>query len=630
MLIEYNQKQIELKEATTAAELLCQINGNKDTLGVLINGKSKDLSVQLKNKDKVSFLSFQDQEGEYMFWHTSAHILAQAILRLFPEALPTIGPPIENGFYYDFANLAISENDFKTIEKEAQKIIKENHFTQRLEYKDKQEALDAFSKNSFKKELIEEFRENLSAYKQGEFVDLCRGPHIPNLGKIKAFKILKTSGSYWKANAKNTQLTRIYAISYPQKTQLKEYLLRLAEAQKRDHRIIGKKLGLFSFHIEAPGMPFFHPKGIILWNRIMEFWKTCHQDTYQEIKTPLMLSQDLWVTSGHWENYKENMYLTNIDETTYAIKPMNCPGCLIYYNSNQYSYRQLPLRIAELGHVHRHELKGVLGGLFRVRAFHQDDAHIFMKDSDIAEEILAVIRLSKKIYACFGLECQLELSTRPEKSIGTSKQWLIATEGLQSALDSGNYSYQINKGDGAFYGPKIDLHIKDALGRTWQCGTIQLDMTLPERFNLSYIDQQGNKKQPIMIHRTIMGSIERFMGVLVEHFAGQFPFWMSPNQIKILAVADRFVDFAQKVQSKLATQQWIVELDDKAESISKKVRTAELEQWNYILVIGAQELQTQKFQIRIRAKKQTVTMQLDEFIAKLKDEQETRSLVSVI
>ncbi len=630
MLIEYNQKQIELKEATTAAELLCQINGNKDTLGVLINGKSKDLSVQLKNKDKVSFLSFQDQEGEYMFWHTSAHILAQAILRLFPEALPTIGPPIENGFYYDFANLAISENDFKTIEKEAQKIIKENHLTQRLEYKDKQEALDAFSKNSFKKELIEEFRENLSAYKQGEFVDLCRGPHIPNLGKIKAFKILKTSGSYWKANAKNTQLTRIYAISYPQKTQLKEYLLRLAEAQKRDHRIIGKKLGLFSFHIEAPGMPFFHPKGIILWNRIMEFWKTCHQDAYQEIKTPLMLSQDLWVTSGHWENYKENMYLTNIDETTYAIKPMNCPGCLIYYNSNQYSYRQLPLRIAELGHVHRHELKGVLGGLFRVRAFHQDDAHIFMKDSDIAEEILAVIRLSKKIYACFGLECQLELSTRPEKSIGTSKQWLIATEGLQSALDSGNYSYQINKGDGAFYGPKIDLHIKDALGRTWQCGTIQLDMTLPERFNLSYIDQQGNKKQPIMIHRTIMGSIERFMGVLVEHFAGQFPFWMSPNQIKILAVADRFVNFAQKVQSKLAMQQWIVELDDKAESISKKVRTAELEQWNYILVIGAQELQTQKFQIRIRAKKQTVTMQLDEFIAKLKDEQETRSLVSVI
>ena len=625
MFIELNNKKIEIATNTKAEELLGEDN-KKFALGILVNGESRDLNYILQDKDKISFLNFTDADGEYMFWHTSAHVLAQAVLRLFPKAKPTIGPPIKDGFYYDFSDLNISEEDFAKIEKQVQKIIAENHSTQRVEYKNKKEALADFKDNPFKLELIEEFGENLSAYRQGEFFDLCRGPHIPNLGKIKAFKILKTSGSYWRADANNPQLTRIYAISYPDKEQLKNYLYRLSEAQKRDHRILGKRLELFSFHNEAPGMPLFHPKGITLWNHIMKFWRECHQDTYQEIKTPIMLSQDLWVTSGHWDNYRENMYLTNIDETQYAIKPMNCPGCLIYYNNNQYSYRQLPLRICELGHVHRHELKGALGGLFRVRAFHQDDAHIFMKESDIKKEIIEVLELSQKIYSCFGLSFQLELSTRPKKSIGSDQQWKITTEGLKNALEEGGYNYQINEGDGAFYGPKIDMHIKDALERTWQCGTIQLDMSLPDRFELVYTDEAGTKTRPIMIHRTIMGSMERFMGILIEHFAGNFPFWLSPNQIKILPVADRFLDFAKKTQKELIKQNWAVEIDDKTESIGKKVRVAQLEKYNYVIVVGEKEIESGKFNIRVRGKKEIAILDLKEFIKKLQQEQESRSL----
>ena len=636
MFIEYNKKKIEFTEQITLNHLLERLIGDKSLvsqksiLGALVNGESRDLSSVLKNGDQVSFLTFTNPEGEYMFWHTSAHILAQAVLRLFPHAKPTIGPPIEKGFYYDFADLEITQQDFAKIEKEVQIIIRKNYSTKRIEYNNKQEALAVFRDNPFKKELIEEFGKNLSAYQQGEFVDLCRGPHIPSLGKIGVFKILRTSGSYWRANANNQQLTRIYAISYPEKKQLKDYLNQLTEAQRRDHRVLGKKLQLFSFHPEAPGMPLFHSKGISLWNHMMEFWRKIHQGAYQEIKTPIMLSQDLWVTSGHWDNYRENMYLTNIDNTNYAIKPMNCPGCLIYYNSNQYSYRQLPLRIAELGHVHRHELRGALGGLFRVRAFHQDDAHIFMAPEDIAKEIIEVLKLSGKIYACFGLSFQLELSTRPEKSIGSDKQWWIAIEGLRSALEKGGYHYQLNEGDGAFYGPKIDMHIKDALGRTWQCGTIQLDMILPERFDLGYTNEQGQKARPIMIHRTIMGSIERFMGILIEHFSGRFPFWMSPNQIKILPVADRFLAYANTLKEKLTAYQWIVEVENKKESIGKKVREAQLEQWNYILVVGEKEEQTQKLNIRIREKKKTIAMNVEDFMRKLKEEQDSRSLKTLI
>ncbi len=627
--IEFDNKQLELAQECSVADLIKEQPNRHTVLGALINGESKDLSAVVQNNDKVTLLKFENPEGQYMFWHTSAHVLAQAILRLYPEAQPTIGPPIEEGFYYDFSNLDFAEGDFEKLEQEIAKILKENYSTNRIEYKNKEEALAVFEKNSFKKELIEEFAENLSAYRQGEFVDLCKGPHIPNLSLIKAFKILKTSGSYWRGDAKNPQLTRIYAISYPDKKLLKNYLFRLQEAQKRDHRILGKRLQLFSFHKEAPGMPLFQPKGIVLWDRIMDFWKSCHKDTYLEIKTPIMLNRDLWVTSGHWENYRENMYLTNIDEMEYAIKPMNCPGCLLYYNNQQYSYRQLPLRIAELGLVHRHELKGALGGLFRVRAFHQDDAHIFMKQEDIKEEILGVLKLSEKIYSCFGLDFHLELSTRPKKSIGTDEQWEVTTQGLRLALEKGAYKFVVNEGDGAFYGPKIDMHIKDALGRTWQCGTIQLDMTLPERFDLGYINQAGDKTRPIMIHRTIMGSIERFTGVLIEHFSGRFPFWMSPSQVKILTVADRHLDFAKKTQEKLLPENWVVEIDDNTESIGKKVRQAQIEQWNYILVIGDKEIESDSFNIRTRKNKQITDLSLQDFIQKLKEEESTRSLTDL-
>lgn len=628
MLIELNGKQIEISENSNAFSLFEKNNSENNLFGVLINGKTKDLETVLKKDDKIIFLNFKKEEGSYLFWHTSAHILAQAILRLYPEAQPTIGPPIKEGFYYDFANLKISEDDFPKIEKEIFKIIKENHKTRRIEYKIKQDALDVFKNNPYKKELIEEFRENLSAYQQGEFLDLCRGPHLPQLNLVKAFKILKVSGSYWRGDAKKTQLTRIYAISYPTKQQLKEYFNLLQEAQKRDHRILGKKLNLFSFQKEAPGMPLFHPKGIIIWNKIMNFWRKCHESTYEEIKTPIMLSQDLWVTSGHWENYKENMYFTKIDEIEYAIKPMNCPGCMLYYNSSQHSYKQLPLRIAELGHVHRHELSGTLGGLFRVRAFHQDDAHIFMKESDIENEILGVLQLSQKIYSCFGLEFNLELSTKPDRSIGSDRQWKIATEGLESALIKGQYKYKINEGDGAFYGPKIDMHIRDALKRTWQCGTIQLDMTLPERFKISYVDKHGKKKEPIMIHRTILGSIERFIAILIEHFSGKFPFWLSPNQIKLLTVADRHLPFAKKIYQKLLTENWIVEIDTSAESISKKVRLAKITKWNYIFVIGDKEENEQSFSIRNQDNIQYSGIKLEEFIKKVTQEEQSKSLVS--
>ena len=627
--IEFNQEKIELPQECSVADFIKDNPNKQNVVGVLINGESKDLSATIQNKDKIILLNFESAEGQYMFWHTSAHVLAQAILRLYPDAQPTIGPPIEEGFYYDFANLEFAEGDFEKLEQEIAKVLKENHFTQRIEYKNKEEALAVFGKNPFKNELIEEFGENLSAYQQGEFVDLCKGPHIPNLNLIKAFKVLKTSGSYWRGDVEKPQLTRIYAISYPDKKQLKDYLFRLQEAQKRDHRILGKRLQLFSFHQEAPGMPLFQPKGIVLWDKIMAFWKSCHKDTYLEIKTPIMLNRDLWVTSGHWDNYRENMYLTNIDEMEYAIKPMNCPGCLLYYNSQQYSYRQLPLRIAELGLVHRHELKGALGGLFRVRAFHQDDAHIFMKETDITEEILGVLRLSEKIYSCFGLDFHLELSTRPEKSIGSDEQWKITTQGLKQALEKGEYKFAINEGDGAFYGPKIDMHIKDALGRTWQCGTIQLDMALPERFDLSYINQAGDKSRPIMIHRTIMGSIERFTGVLIEHFSGRFPFWMSPSQIKILTVADRHLEFSKKIQEELLPESWVVEIDDNTESIGKKVRQAQIEQWNYILVIGDKEIESGSFNIRTRENKQISDLSLNVFIQKLKEEEKNRSLTSL-
>lgn len=634
-MIKYDSKDIELKEGACGLDLCEKLNLREphQSLAIKINGKICDLAHPLKPHDNVSLLHFDDKDGKEVFWHSSAHVLAQAILRLWPDAKPTIGPPIDNGFYYDFANLSISEEDFPQIEKEIQKILKENYKPSRKEFSSKKDALSTFKNNPYKCELIEGFEKDsvLSGYQQGEFFDLCRGPHLPSLGKIKAFKILKTSGAYWKGDSKNEMLTRVYAISFPDKDQLKDYLHMLEEAKKRDHRLLGQKLDLFSFREQAPGMPFIHPKGMIIWNFLVDFWRELHRVSgYVEIKTPQLMNKDLWIQSGHWDHYKENMYTSVIEEKEFALKPMNCPGCMLYYKSQSHSYRELPLRIAEFGHVHRHEASGAISGMFRVRSFHQDDAHVFMKPSDIKDEILNVLKLVKIIYDCFGLNYRLELSTRPEKSktIGSDEEWNVATQGLKDALDAWGHPYKINEGDGAFYGPKIDLHIQDSLGRSWQCGTIQLDMALPQRFDLVYMDSDGTEKRPIMIHRAIFGSMERFFGILVEHFSGKFPLWLSPRQICIIPVADRHVDYANKLRKELETAHFICDVDDTNESVSKKVRSAQLFQFNYMLTVGDQEVENATINLRTRDNVVHGELTLNAFIKEIKEEFNTRALVS--
>ncbi len=630
--IKNNQQHIELPEGASAKDLAEKLNlrGPHESLAVEIGGIPKDLISPLQDGDQVFFLHFDDPKGKEVFWHTSAHVLAQAILRLWPNAKPTIGPAIEGGLYYDFANLTISEDDFERIEKEVLKVVEENHHPKRYEFASREEALDAFAHNPYKQELIRGFPEGtFSAYRQGEFFDLCRGPHLPNLGKIKAFKVLKTSGAYWKGDSTKEMLTRIYAISFPDRKQLKEYLFILEEAKKRDHKILGPRLGLFSLEEQAPGMPFIHPKGMIIWNKLIEFWRELHTEAgYIEIKTPQLMSQQLWETSGHWEHYRENMYAFGIEERQFAIKPMNCPGCMLYYKTQNHSYRELPLRVAELGHVHRHEASGALSGLFRVRSFHQDDAHLFMKPSEIKLEILQVLSLVEKTYSTFGLPYRLELSTKPDKSIGTEEDWDIATKGLQGALDEWGQPYRINEGDGAFYGPKIDIHIKDALGRSWQCGTIQLDMALPEKFALEYMDSDGLTKRPVMIHRALFGSVERFFGILIEHFVGKFPLWLSPVQVRILTVADRHNEYAQEVCREIKKAGLLCEVDHTSESVNKKIRTAQLDQVNYMITVGDKEIENKTIALRTRDNMLHGEMILSKFIESLLKEKNDRSLES--
>ncbi|GAB4226406.1 MAG: threonine--tRNA ligase [Chlamydiales bacterium] len=596
----------ELPEGSTAHQLAEKFNlkGPHQSLAAKINGKLVDLSTQLQDNDEVKLIHFDDPIGKDVFWHTSAHVLAQAVLRLWPEAKPTIGPPIENGFYYDFAHLNISDEDFKTIEKEVKSIIKENYSSQREILEDKETALEAFKTNPYKCELIQEFseKEPLTAYRQGEFYDLCRGPHLPNLGKIKAFKVLKTSGAYWRGDSSREMLTRIYATSFPDKELLTAYLHMVEEAKKRDHKILGPKLNLFALKEEAPGMPFILPKGMYVWNQLLDFLrKKLVRGKYEEIKTPTMMSRELWEVSGHWENYREHMYTTETENRIFALKPMNCPGCMLYYKSQTHSYRELPLRIAEIGEVKRNEPSGALSGLLRVSSFHQDDAHIFMKPEDIENEILNVIRFADDIYTTFGLNYRLELSTKPEKNtIGSDEEWEIATKGLKGALDKTGKVYQINEGDGAFYGPKIDFHINDAINRTWQCGTIQLDMALPERFELEYTAADGKKNRPVMIHRAIFGSIERFFGILIEHFAGKFPLWISPRQLRLLTVADRHIPYTETLREYFISKGFQCEMDATNESVSKKVRNAQLDQVNYILTIGDREMENRSINVRTR------------------------------
>ncbi len=617
----------DLPEGSSVVELARKLKKklNGSALAARINDQLKDLSTPLQDGDTVQVLTFENEEGKDIFWHTSAHLLAHAILRLYPEAQPTIGPAIENGFYYDFANLQISSDDFPKIEDEMRKIAKERFQPERIEYESMEQAKQQFGSNPYKIEMIEEFAEGLSAYKQEDFIDLCRGPHIPHLGLIQAVKILKTSGAYWRADADNEQLTRVYGISYPDKKLLSKYLNFLEEAQRRDHRVLGKKLDLFSFHQEAPGMPFFHANGMIIWEELMTFWGLRHKVYgYKQIKTPIMLTQDLWERSGHWENYRENIYITEVDDKSYCIKPMNCPGGMLYYKEDQYSYRQFPLRVGEIGLVHRHEMSGALSGLFRVRCFHQDDAHIFMTPEQIPGEIKNVLDLAQSVYSAFGLEYHLELSTRPEKSIGTDEQWDLATSSLEHALKSGGYDYVLNEGDGAFYGPKIDIHIKDAIGRSWQCGTIQLDMMMPERFDLNYITPDGNKERPVMIHRVIYGSIERFFGILVEHYAGKFPLWLSPVQVRILTISENHQEYAESVHKRFLEAGLRSETDLSTESVSKKVRLAQLDQVNYILVIGDREVEEGTVTVRA-ANKVLGAKPVDPFIEELVEEYRSRS-----
>jgi threonyl-tRNA synthetase len=558
-----------------------------------------DLNATIDRDTKIKLITSKDPEALEILRHSSAHVMAQAILRVYPDAKLTIGPAVEDGFYYDIDMAPVSEDDFAKIEAEIKKIIKEKLPIQRREVS-KAEALDFYKDEPYKVEMISDLEDGtISFYEQGEFTDLCRGPHVPHTGVTKFIKLIKVSGAYWRADPSNPQLQRIYGTAFFTKKELKDHLTFLEEAKKRNHRKIGQALDLFSFHEEAPGMPFFHPKGMELWNALLDFWRLEHRAAgYVESKTPIMLNRALWERSGHWENYRENMYTSAIDDIEYAIKPMNCPGGMLLYKTKSHSYRDLPLRIAEVGLVHRHELSGVLSGLFRVRAFHQDDAHLYMTPRHIEEEILGILHLSERMYGAFGLGFHLELSTRPEKSIGSDEQWETATNGLASALDAYGHEYDLNEGDGAFYGPKIDLHIKDALGRTWQCGTIQLDMSLPERFNLYYIEKDNEKHRPIMIHRTVFGSIERFLGILIEHFAGKFPLWMAPVQAVILPINDDLVPYANEVADILKKADLRVEVDSRTESLNKKVREAQLQYIPLILTIGGKEKEAGTLSVR--------------------------------
>jgi threonyl-tRNA synthetase len=632
MKIRVNHKTLEVPDGSTAKDAAekAHLTSPEQAVAVNINGTLRDQWTPLKEGDEVLFWNFDDPTGKEVFWHTSAHVLAQAILRLWPEAQPTIGPPIEQGFYYDFANLTLSDQDFERIEKEVEAVLKENHKTERMEFASRAEARSVFSKNPYKCELIDGFPEEpISAYRQGEFFDLCRGPHLAALNKIKAFKILKTSGAYWRGDSTREMLTRVYAISFPDKKRLKDYLYVIEEAKKRDHKILGAALDLFSFKEEAPGMPFIHPRGLIVWNRLLDYIRQLQQERgYIEIKTPTMMSKELWERSGHWFHYRENMYTSVIEDREFAIKPMNCPGCMLFYRSTTHSYREFPLRIAEFGHVHRFEASGALNGLFRVRSFHQDDAHLFIMPEQIRSEIRDAILFADVLYMTFGLAYRMELSTRPVKSIGTDEEWRMATEGLQGALDDGGHSYRINEGDGAFYGPKIDIHIRDALGRHWQCGTIQLDMSLPQKFDLEYVTNDGTHQRPVMLHRALFGSIERFFGILIEHFYGKFPLWLSPYQIRILTVADRHADYAHKLAKRLHQAGFVVDVDDTSESVGKKVRTAQLLQSNYMLTVGDQEVTNATAALRTRDNIVHGEIDISNFLAKVIDERDTKALMS--
>ena len=622
----------EYAAGTTLGEAVKQLSNSlaKKVLAANVNGELTDLREEVVDGSKVEFLTFEEDGGKHTLRHTASHVMAQAVKRLWPEAKLAIGPAIDKGFYYDIdMEHTLTPEDLGKIEKEMSRIVKENlPITKSV--MSRQEAIEFFkSKNEdYKVELIEDLPEDavISCYAQGDFVDLCAGPHVASTGKVKAFKLQSIAGAYWRGDEKNKMLQRIYGTAFEKKEELDAYLHMLEEAAKRDHRKLGKELGLFVIKEEGPGFPFFLPKGMALRNELENFWREVHHDfEYDEIRTPIILNKQLWETSGHWEHYRENMYTTIIDDEEYAIKPMNCPGGILVYQNEMHSYRDLPLRYAELGLVHRHELSGALHGLFRVRAFTQDDAHVFMLPEQMQSELMKVIELFDRIYSQFGLKYHVELSTKPDNAMGDDAIWEAATEALRNAIEAKGIDYVINPGDGAFYGPKLDYHIEDSLGRTWQCGTIQLDMNLPERFNVEYIGEDGQKHRTIMIHRACFGSMERFIGILTEHYAGAFPTWMAPVQVKVLPISEKHVEYANQLAKQMRHDYVRVEVDDRNEKIGYKIRQAQMEKVPYMLVVGDKEMEDNSVNVRKHGGDELGTVPFDEFFNSIKIEIKERN-----
>ena len=634
-MIKVQLKDGSVREFEQGASVLDVANSISDGLaraitGAKLNGAVVGTGHQIEEDSKIEFLKFEDADGKDIFWHTSTHIMAHAIKNLFPEAKLGTGPAVENGFYYDIdLDYRLTPEDLEKIEAEMKKIVKDELEIERFELDE--EAAVALMKErneDYKIELIHDLSkegQRLSFYRQGDFVDLCAGPHLSNTKKVKAFKLTSVAGAYWRADQSNKMLQRVYGISFEKKKLLDEYLEMIEEAKKRDHRKLGKELDLFTIIEEGPGFPFFLPNGTVLKNELMKYWREVHREAgYVEIETPIILSRHLWETSGHWFHYKENMYTVQIDEEDFAIKPMNCPGGMLTYKTKMRSYRDFPIRMGEVGRVHRHELSGALHGLMRVRAFTQDDAHIFMLPEQIKDEIKGVAMLIDKVYKQFGFSYHVELSTRPESFLGEISMWDEAEAALKAALEELGLDYRLNEGDGAFYGPKIDFHLRDCIGRTWQCGTIQLDYQLPQRFDLTYTGKDGEKHRPILIHRVAFGSIERFIGILIEHYAGKFPVWLSPVQAKILPISDKFMDYADDLYKKLFDAGIRVAIDDRAEKIGYKIREAQLEKVPYMIIVGEKEANEGNVSVRSRDGGELGSLSVEEFVEKLVAEAKDR------
>ena len=623
----------EVAEGTSIADFVKSVSNSlaKKVLAAKLDGKTVDLATPLEKDAKVEFLTFEDADGRWALRHTGSHILAQALKRLYKNenVKLAIGPAIDNGFYYDIdMDRQLSESDLTDIEKEMKKIVKENLPLMRKEVS-RDEALKLFEGlgESYKVELINDLPKDalITLYTQGEFTDLCAGPHVASTGKVKALKLMSIAGAYWRGDEHNKMLQRIYGTAFEKQADLDAYLHMLEEAKKRDHRKLGKQLDLFSLHEEGPGFPFFHPNGMIIRNELINYWREVHRRYgYQEIKTPMILNRKLWETSGHWAHYKDNMYFTKIDGEDYAVKPMNCPGGMLVYKTQQRSYRDLPLRLGELGLVHRHEKSGELHGLFRVRNFTQDDAHLFVTPEQAEKEIQHTIDLFDEVYSTFGLTYVAELSTRPEDSMGSDEEWEAATNGLRKALEHRGLKYIVNEGDGAFYGPKIDFHLKDSIGRTWQCGTIQYDMQMPEKFDLTYVGEDGEKHRPIMLHRVVYGSIERFIGILIENYAGAFPVWFAPVQARILPITDKHADYAYELKKKMFDLGLRVEVDARSEKIGYKIRESQVMKTPYTLVVGDQEVENGTAAVRKYGEKDSETMKVEDFIKYVQEKIATR------